>query len=389
MRVAVVHSFYRSGVPSGENVVVDAQIRALEGAGHDVLLVAQHSDERLRRRTYPLEAAATTVTGLGPDPVGALVAFRPDVVHVHNLFPNFGTRWLPDWPGRLVATLHNFRPMCAAGTLCRDGEICTRCGDGDPWAAVRYRCYRGSRVATLPLAWRNRGGVSRDAVVRRADALVVISDRARDVYTAAGVPADRLHVVPNFVDPPPDPVGRPDSQDRWLFVGRLSAEKGLAELLKVWPRGEYLDVIGDGPDRAGLMATAPAGVRFLGQLPHDEVRTRMPGHLGLVFPSVWFEAGPPQVYIEALAAGLPTLAIDGNGTSDDIVRHGLGIVVGRKPTIGHIAAALDALRTARPELSPRCRESYGSRFRSDGWLATIERVYAGVPEIATGTAPER
>lgn len=382
MRIAVVHSFYNSRVPSGENVVVRAQVRTLQDAGHDVLLVAQHSDKRNQRRTYPIEAAVSTVTGVGPDPTRQLADFAPDVVHVHNLFPNFGTRWLARWPGPVVATLHNFRPMCAAGSLCRDGEICTRCPDGDPWAAVRYRCYRDSRMATLPLAWRNRNGVLQDAVVRRADGLVVISERSREVYSGLGVDPSRLHVVPNFVEMPPPVQGAPGSSGRWLFVGRISAEKGLTEFLRHWPTGELLDVIGDGPARAAATSVAPAGVEFLGALPHDEVRLRMPQYLGLIFPSVWYEAGPAQVYVEAMAAGLPTLAISGNGTSDDIAEHRLGRVVPTRPGSEQIAEALQRIRESRPALSAHCRDEFATRFTSAGWLDSIQVLYRHVQAAA-------
>lgn len=373
MKVAFVHSFYDSRNPSGENVVVRAQIRALRTAGHEVLLVAQHTDERSHRRAYPVQAAVTTATGVGPDPSAELAAFAPDVVHVHNLFPNFGTRWLSRWRGPVVATLHNFRPMCAAASLSRDGEVCTRCPDGDPWASVRYACYRDSRIATLPLAWRNRRGAPHDALVARSDALVVISPRARTVYQDAGVPGDRISVVANFVDPAPRVP--PAATDRWLFVGRLSPEKGLVELLEAWPHPERLDVIGDGPSMAAAVGIAPPGVVFHGTLPHDEVRRRMPGYTGLLFPSVWFEAGPTQVYVEAMAAGVPALAIQGNGTSDDISAHHLGVVVAREPTEHDIAGGLDHIRRHRGELSVRCLASFADRFSEHEWLEEILGVY--------------
>ena len=81
----------------------------------------------IQRRTYPLEAAATVATGLGPSPIEQLRRFRPDVVHVHNLFPNFGKRWLRTWDGPMVATMHNYRPICPAATLFRDGRVCRDC----------------------------------------------------------------------------------------------------------------------------------------------------------------------------------------------------------------------------------------------------------------------
>src|SRR5688572_988933 len=129
MRIALVHSYYSSRVPSGENNVVDAQAQALRSAGHDVVVVAQSTNHRMRRRTYSLEAAVTVATGIGPSPLRALREFAPDVVHLHNLFPNFGRRWLREYDGPLVATMHNYRPLCPAATLFRDGGVCTECPD--------------------------------------------------------------------------------------------------------------------------------------------------------------------------------------------------------------------------------------------------------------------
>jgi glycosyltransferase involved in cell wall biosynthesis len=213
-------------------------------------------------------------------------------------------------------------------------------------------------------------------VIARADALIVISQRARSVYENAGVSSDRLKVVANSVAPVALPTNQNvASNGRWLFVGRLSPEKGLVELLRTWPEGELLDVIGDGVDMARAVAVAPNGVTFYGTVDHEQIRRRMPEYVGMVFPSVWFEAGPSQVYVEALAAGLPVLAIEGNGTSDDIRDHGLGALVGRQPGRNQIVAGLDHIRRYRTELSARCVRSHAERFSEAHWVRTIEDVY--------------
>src|SRR4051812_31099182 len=80
-------------------------------------------------RAAKLGAAFAVASGYGASPLSALSRFKPDVVHVHNLFPNWAWRWLNEWDGPLVATLHNFRPLCAAGTLFRDDHNClNNCG---------------------------------------------------------------------------------------------------------------------------------------------------------------------------------------------------------------------------------------------------------------------
>ena len=102
MRIAVVHSFYSSSQPSGENRVVEDQVALLRDAGHEVLLVARHTDEESERSLYAVRAAGWVATGRGGDPTAQLRAFAPDIVHVHNLFPNIGTRWMKFWEGPVL-----------------------------------------------------------------------------------------------------------------------------------------------------------------------------------------------------------------------------------------------------------------------------------------------
>ena len=112
MRIAIVHSYYSSAQPSGENVVVDLQADALRRAGHEVRVIGARTDEKSKEFAYSMRSAVRASTGLGASPSRQLLEFEPHVVHVHNLFPNFGSRWLEQWDGPVVATLHNFRSIC-------------------------------------------------------------------------------------------------------------------------------------------------------------------------------------------------------------------------------------------------------------------------------------
>ena len=203
LRIAVVHSYYSSRQPSGENVVVDLQVAALRRAGHDVRLISRSTDELEQSRTYPIRAGLRAATGLGDSPLSEIEDLRPDVVHVHNLFPNLGRRWIGKVCAPVVATLHNYRPLCPAGTLLRDGHTCTLCPDGGTARhAVVHACFKGSRAQTVPAAIGTR--FADDPVLRRADRIVALSDAMRDTYERYGVPADRLVTVPNFVLHPAD-----------------------------------------------------------------------------------------------------------------------------------------------------------------------------------------
>jgi glycosyltransferase involved in cell wall biosynthesis len=373
-RIAIVHSFYSRRTPSGENVVVEAQLDALTQAGHTVELVAQRAEDREASRTYPLQAAATAASGFGPSPIAELERFRPDVVHVHNLFPNFGTRWLRHWPGPIVATLHNFRPLCSNGYLFRDGEVCTLCVDGSSVNAVRHKCFHDSAIATAPVAWRTRRGVPGDAVLSRADATIVLSERSQEIFLANGYDAERMHLVPNFADDPYGDQPATDHPSTWLFAGRISAEKGILGLAAAWPAEETLDVAGYGPQTAELRAASGPSVRLLGGVEPGELARIRPGYEALIIPSLWFE-GAPLVFVEALAAGLPVIALAGSGAADSVAAHGVGVVVPRPLTADGVRAAMAEVRHGGAALRKHCREVYARHFAKDVWVRATEAVY--------------
>lgn len=367
LRVAVVHSFYTAKQPSGENTVVTQQVDALRRAGYSVELFARHTDhEQARTRLYPVKAAATVATGHGPHPIGDLTEYRPDIVHVHNLFPNFGRSWVPRWSGPLVATLHNFRPLCSAGTFFRDGHVCTECLDAhSSRPAVQHGCYRDNRLATVPVAMGQK--FADDPVLQRADHLIVLSDLAKELYAKAGVPVERMSVMSNFLDEPGD-VG-PGGFD-WVFVGRLSPEKGVLEMVREWPESQPLRIVGTGPLQEEVeRAAAGKSVRLLGQLSPAEVREQLRTARGLVFPSRCFE-GFPMTYLEALSAGTPVLAWEPNSVAGMVQRDGTGQVV-EEP----LSQALAQATTTFPSLRQHCRETFDRQYAEAAWVRRLRAVY--------------
>jgi glycosyltransferase involved in cell wall biosynthesis len=376
IRIAVVHSFYGSGQPSGENRAVESEVRALRRAGHEVALVAARTDDLERAPLYPVASAARVASGRGRSPMRAIEAFGPEVVQVHNLFPNFGTRWVDDVRVPLVATLHNFRPVCANGLLFRDGRTCTLCPDGDPWAGLRFACYRGSRAATLPLTLANRAGPARNPLLRRADRVVVLSNLAREIYTRAGLPASKLVVRANFLEDDLDPgPGEGAGEGGWLYVGRLSSEKGGLPLVEAWPPGHALTIVGDGPDRAAMADLARGKrVELLGNRPREEVIERMRAAVGLVFPSQCFESFP-LVYAESMACGLPVLAWAPNIVAG-LVRED---ATGRATDWAEdLAATLGAAEETFPALRRHCREVFEAQLSERSFVAGAEDLYGSL-----------
>lgn len=369
MRIAVVHSFYASTAPSGENTVVQMQVAELRRAGHEVQLFELRTDDLASGRFYKLSTALNVATGSGANPSAEISEFRPDIVHVHNLFPNFSTNWLRNCPFPVVATIHNFRPMCAAGTLFRAGESCTKCPDAGQHHALINACYKGSRAATLPLAIRNAGGLKRDSVLSRADELIFLSERSRQTYIQFGQPSERCSILPNFVPASTTSFGNPSGA--WIYAGRLTEEKGIIDLLREWPAKQRLKILGDGPCMDEAQTMAGPNVHFEGSVSHQDVLRELAGAVGLVLPSKWAE-GLPTIYLEALAAGLPVITRAGNSAADDISIFGHGTVYSDSR---ELPGAVESVQSDWNSLSTRARERYMTAYTPAAWLEGIMRSY--------------
>jgi len=372
VRIALILSRYRSELPSGEVDTVRTQAQLLREAGHDARIIGVSTDDLAHDRLYPLRAAFNVATGGGWSPVAELNAFAPDVVHVHNLFPNISTDWLAGWRGPVIATMHNYRVMCAAGTLTRDGEPCELCITGNTRPAIQHGCYRGSRLATVPLAWRNARPVNDDPVIARADRIIAPSQTMADTLEIAGVAPSRITVIPNPVPDLGAGQALTSGNGRWLFVGRLTAEKGIDRVVRSWPADVGLDVIGTGPLEQPLRYAAGPIISWLGVLRPAEVAEQMRQAQGLVFASTAREA-QGLVYAEALAAGIPTLSWGPNAVTAAVSHDQTGAVVSDCTVEGWQNAIESVL--ADPHLREHCRAIYERDYTSAAWLRLITEQY--------------
>lgn len=375
MKIALVHSFYRAG-PSGENTAVRMQANALADAGHEVKLISRSTDDFIRQPAYAIKSGLTVATGFGPSPLNEINDFNPDIVHAHNLFPNWGDRWLERLGHPLVATFHNFRPFCAAGTLNRNGSFCDLCATQGAVNAIKYGCYGGSQVRSIPLALATRKQTG-SPLVERADRLIFMSPLARDTYAkyAGEQILSRSDIVPNFVTAPDhEKVTLAKHADSWIFVGRLSEEKGILPLLEHWPNNEALEILGDGPQRLEVERAIRnrANLRFSGRRDNSEVFEALLRSKGLIFPSVWLESAPSLVYLEALSIGIPVVALNGNAVAHDIRENGAGVVF---DSLEQLPGALAKAKMLHDTIALAGKKHFTSHFSEKAWVKSITRTF--------------
>lgn len=313
---------------------------------------------------------------------------RPHVVHVYNSFPRFSPSIFAACRREgvpVVLTVQNYRLGCPKATLYREGAICERCLERRfAWPGIRHGCYHGSAVQTAVVASSTAFHRLIGTWQRRIDLYLPASDFTRQKLIAAGLPADRIAIKPNFRHPDPG-FGAHDG-DFCLFVGRLSAEKGIPTLLAAaatLDREIAIKIVGDGPLLANAREAAASGhgarVEVLGRQPNTRVIELMRAARFLIFPSEWYE-GLPMTLIEAFACGLPTL-VGRVGAAAEAVGDG---VEGCHATAGD-AADLGAKITElwhagvrRQAMAAAARATYEARYTADANMTLIRSLYQRV-----------
>lgn len=175
-------------------------------------------------------------------------------------------------------------------------------------------------------------------LARRTARIVAPSGGVREFYVQHGLPADKMLVIPNAVEPPqPSPttrqqvlaeLGLPENSHLVAMVGRLWPQKRIkdaiwaADLLKRIRNDVHLLIIGEGPHWDRLrrfrdQVEIRDNVHFLGH--RDDVPRLMP-HFDLLWSTSAYE-GQSNSIMEAMAAGVPVVATDIAGTRD-LVLHG-------------------------------------------------------------------
>jgi glycosyltransferase involved in cell wall biosynthesis len=304
-RVLVVHNAYQHR--GGEDSVVDAEIALLQSYGHVVETYFRTNDEVANLSELTLARHTLWSPRTRADLASLIKRFRPDVIHAHNTFPLVSPSLY--WAAAraripVVQTLHNFRLMCLNGLFLRKEKVCEDCMGAVPWRGVARGCYRGSHVASTALAGMltfHRGAGTWQKKVTR---YIALNEFCRGKFIEAGLPAERIAVKPNFAD-----FEAPAAATRagFLFVGRLSAEKGIDVLVgaAMAVGAANIRVAGSGPEAASLENIQ--GITALGSLSGDQVRSEMSRATALVLPSICYE-NFPRTLVEAFGCGLPVIA---------------------------------------------------------------------------------
>ena len=334
------------------------------GAAMPVADVAVHSFPSIAAPFYPeIRLARPRVSELA----GVLAEFRPDLVHCQT---EFGI----GWAGKAAAERAGIPVVTSYHT--DFGRYTEAYGAG--WLrgmVTRYlsRFHRGSRRVYTP------SSVAREDLLRMGVFEVEVWGRGVDTELFhPGRRSDALRAALGM-----------GSRFTFLYVSRLAAEKRADQVVDAFrlaselvPQGViHLIIAGTGPREAELRAAAPPGVTFLGLL---DRRGRLPDLYAncdaFVFASVTETLG--LVVLEAMASGLPVLAVPAGGVRDHL-RDGRNGMACQEGDVSGMALAMVRIAT---EWGLRRRLARGARQTVEAlsWKREIERLDRSYHEVFEG-----
>jgi len=320
---------------------------------------------------------------------GLLAEMDPadSVVHVHAfakaISPSIGAALL-ETKIPVLYTMHEFFLVCPNGGFYdyRKAEPCLR----TPVSMSCIACNCDSRSYAHKLLRVARQGLIAYGGLRKAMRHVIMISDLQQQASQPYMPPDTVYYrVSNPIDIA-DPGPKTAPGDRFVFVGRISREKGVEHFCEAAALAGVEPVIaGDGPMLGELKARYP-GATFLGWQSPQDVLALLRSARALVFPSVWYEGQPLTVY-EALAMGTPVIVSD-QCAGREAVSHGGNGLWFRSANASSLA---DALRSVASDdvcaaMSEAAYNNYwSSPLTLDRHLDAIEVIYREL----TGKPDER
>lgn len=383
MKILYAWNLYQQ--QGGENMWYPSEPELFRSRGHEVCFYERDNKELSSFSTLQ-KASMLWRTSWARDTCREVRAIlrkeKPDLVHVYNTLALVSPSIFHACAAEGVAvvqTHYNYRSVCPAATLMRNGVVCEECIDHSLLRSVKHACYRDSRLQTAALA----ASIAVHRILGTWTHCVhvfIVPTAFMKRKLAAGLPVDRIEVRPNWHDP--DPGMRIGTGDRsLLFIGRLAEEKGAGVILKTWAQNPDLPpvkILGDGPMADAVRTAAESDPRIfpLGRQPHERVLEELRTTGALLVPALWYEAFP-HTLLEAAASGAPILASN-LGTLPDVVEDGITGMLFDPFTPSDVAAKIRRFfseDTDRRAISLAARRKFETEWTAAHAYENLLRIY--------------
>ncbi len=395
MKILLVHNHYKQS--AGEDTVFFAEKELLENHGNHVALFTLNNND-VNSATEKLKAAVGVLYNNKSAQLfeQKLKEFKPDVVHVHNFFPLVSPAIfyvanklrIP-----IVMTLHNYRLICPSAYQHYNGQLhLENAAQVFPVQAILDKAYRGSYFQTASVVLTTGLHKLLGTWRSKVDRYIALTQGAGNMFlnSSLKLKPSQLTIKPNFTTDLGE--GAKEREDYFLFVGRLSPEKGIETLLKANKLHPFkLKIIGDGPLRGAVEEHAAnhPNVEYLGYQKRPRVEGELKRAKALVFTSEWPEMFGMTI-IEAFSTGTPVVASNIGGAAH-LVQHnhnGLLYTPQNAEELVQQVKTLESDATLAETLGRNARASYLQHFTPEENYNQLMSIYNSLVKGKNKPAPK-
>lgn len=327
-------------------------------------------------------------------------AFRPDIAHVRNIYHHLSPSILWELKAQAIPVLYHlndFKVLCPAYNLISGGIACQRPCAGKFWRVVTNHCYGGTRAESLVLMSEAYVHYWAGTYGRCVDRFLVPSEFAKQLLAQNGFDEARISLLPHF-QVLPEIVTPVPQRAPILYIGRLSPEKGVSDLIRAMKSLPHvrLQIAGDGPQRVELEKLASAlkleNVEFVGQIAREHLGDFISGGCFSVFPSRAYETLGKSI-LESYAWGRPVIASDLGPRRELVREHETGLLF-PPGNVEQLAGAISYLAD-RPDLITNMglagrelvRTFHDPQKHLDDLLGLYERMIPRLRSVAVRPVP--
>lgn len=317
----------------GSEHVFFNEMALLRKHGHEVSVFSRKSDQDITSRythDFPEDIRTDKLTvswralknvkeiiysGTSKKAIARVIeSFNPDLIHAHNIYGRLTTSVLDMARSEnipAVMTLHDYKLICPSYKLFSKGKVCEACRGKSFYKTILKKCHKKSYAASAIYGFESYFNRLFGKYSNNLKFLIAPSLFLKKKLIEYGWREQQIAFIPNYLSCDKfEPKYK--SGAYLLYVGRLSAEKGISTLIRAFRKIKFQDarllIAGDGPIRTELEALANGDGRtsFLGHITGEPLKEIIRNSKAVVVPSEWYENAPISI-LESFASGKPVI----------------------------------------------------------------------------------
>jgi len=307
-----------------------------------------------------------------------------DIFHAHNIH----TRMSPsvifkakEYNLKTIITLHDLKYVCPHYSMLYNNKICEDCKGGKYYNAILNKCHKDSYIKSAIVA-AELYNFERLKLEDNVDVFISPSNFLKNKYLEMGFKGT-IKYIPNFIDTSIYIKKNIPNSNNYLFVGRLSYEKGIKVLLKAFKSNSYLlDIVGDGPmmnelKECTIKHNFKNRINFHGHMSSEKVLEKVEACKALILPSQTYENAPISI-LEALSLGKVVLGSNLGGIPEMIDENKNGFLF-KSGSFEEINIAIDKFeslnQTEKDSYSEYSLDLVHTKFGKENHLKNLIDVY--------------